>query len=68
MRLINLRTAVTVAAYPYQGKPVGLRFSPDGKQLYLVTNSPARLTVFDTAVTVAPEHVDAFDLLCSPLR
>lgn len=68
MRIINLRTAVTVAAYPYQGKPVGLRFSPDGKQLYLVTNSPARLTVFDTAVTVAPEHVDAFDLLCSPLR
>lgn len=68
MRIVNLRTAVTVAAYRFQGKPVGLRFSPDGKKLYFVANSPARLTVFDTAITVAPEHVDAFELLCSPLR
>lgn len=71
VRIVNLGTATTMAAYPFEGKPVGLRFSPDGKQLYFVANSPARLTVFDTAVTVALGQVvnkEAFELLCSPLR
>lgn len=71
VRIVNLRTATTIAAYPFDGTPAGLRFAPDGKRLYFIANESPRLTVFDTSVTVPLNQVvnkDAFELLCTPLR
>ncbi|TWI60892.1 membrane associated rhomboid family serine protease [Pseudoduganella lurida] len=71
VRVVNLHTAATMAAYPFQGLPIGLRFSPDDKGLYFIANEAPRLTVFDTGVT-APlgELVNAKrpERLCTPLE
>jgi DNA-binding beta-propeller fold protein YncE len=38
VRLLKLRTMQTVGIYPSVGRVSGLRFSPDGKQLFVTTN------------------------------
>ena len=38
VRLLKLRTLQTVGIYPAVGRVSGVRFSPDGKQLFVTTN------------------------------
>ncbi|AXA93925.1 rhomboid family intramembrane serine protease [Massilia sp. YMA4] len=68
--VVSLRTGYIVASYPYDGKPTGLQFAPDGKHLYAIGTEPERLTTLDLAVTAelgAPAGSDDLKLLCSTL-
>ncbi|WEF32722.1 rhomboid family intramembrane serine protease [Pseudoduganella chitinolytica] len=68
--VVSLRTGFIVASYPYDGKPTGLQFAPDGKRLYVIGTDPQRLTTLDLSVTGelgAPAGADELKFLCSNL-
>lgn len=68
--VVSLRTGVIVASYPYDGKPTGLQFAPDGKHLYVIGTDPNSLTTLDMGVTAelgAPAGSDDLKFLCSTL-
>ncbi|AVR98539.1 rhomboid family intramembrane serine protease [Pseudoduganella armeniaca] len=68
--IVSLRTGFIVASYPYDGKPTGLQFAPDGKHLYAIGTDPHRLTTLDMAVTAelgAAAGADELKFLCSNL-
>lgn len=58
LRLIKLRTGKIVGSYPINATPQALRFSPDGKQLYLLTNHASGLSIIDTAKSVSLAAID----------
>ncbi|MFP5390297.1 MAG: rhomboid family intramembrane serine protease [Gammaproteobacteria bacterium] len=72
LRVVKLATGATVAAYPFTGDPVSLRYAPDDSKLYLVANShEPRLMVFDTGVSMDLDEVVSEtqpERLCEPLR
>jgi membrane associated rhomboid family serine protease len=68
--IVSLRTGFIVASYPYDGKPTGLQFAPDGKRLYAIGSEPNRLTTLDMGVTGEPGAAagsNELKFLCSTL-
>lgn len=47
VRVVKMRTLQTLGVYPLRGEASGLRFSPDGKRLYAISNRAMGLSILD---------------------
>jgi rhomboid protease GluP len=69
IRLVKIKTQATVGVYPVTGGIGGVRFSADGKQLYVLNNNPAgqALAIIDINKTadVAKYVEQSGELFCA---